>query len=147
VLKTDCTLVGGDSGGPLFDMSGNVIGIHSRIGGNIEDNMHVPVDTYSEEWDKFEKSEVIGRSRSSGRSSGRLGFSTGIKLDVLSVSKGGAAEKAGLKVGDVIIKFKDTKIKSRTELRAATRMVRKGQEIEFTVKRGDKEIKIKIKAE
>ena len=33
VIHTDCTLVGGDSGGPLFDMQGSVIGIHSRIGG------------------------------------------------------------------------------------------------------------------
>src|SRR5204863_1854494 len=31
VIRTDCTLVGGDSGGPLFDMNGRVIGIHSRI--------------------------------------------------------------------------------------------------------------------
>ena len=30
-LRTDCTLVGGDSGGPLFDMDGYVVGIHSRI--------------------------------------------------------------------------------------------------------------------
>ena len=34
VIRTDCTLVGGDSGGPLFDMNGRVIGIHSRIGGS-----------------------------------------------------------------------------------------------------------------
>ena len=33
LIRTDCTLVGGDSGGPLFDMQGRVIGIHSRIGG------------------------------------------------------------------------------------------------------------------
>ena len=32
-ITTDCTLVGGDSGGPLFDMDGRVIGINSRIAG------------------------------------------------------------------------------------------------------------------
>ena len=31
-LRSDCPLVGGDSGGPLFDMHGRVVGIHSRIG-------------------------------------------------------------------------------------------------------------------
>src|SRR5262249_46582566 len=46
-ITSDCTLVGGDSGGPLFDMSGRVIGIHSRIGGSITSNVHVPVDTYT----------------------------------------------------------------------------------------------------
>ena len=35
VLRTDCTLVGGDSGGPLFDMRGEVIGINSRIGSQL----------------------------------------------------------------------------------------------------------------
>src|SRR5262249_45555918 len=42
-LRSDCTLVGGDSGGPLFDMRGQVVGIHSRIGdGSITANIHVP---------------------------------------------------------------------------------------------------------
>ena len=49
-IRTDCTIVGGDSGGPLFDMNGRVIGIHSRIGGGITQNMHVPVDTYRDTW-------------------------------------------------------------------------------------------------
>src|SRR4029077_15044098 len=60
-LRTDCTLVGGDSGGPLFDMNGKVIGIHSRIGGSISFNIHVPVDTYAETWEKLAASEVWGR--------------------------------------------------------------------------------------
>ncbi|HZZ82376.1 MAG TPA: trypsin-like peptidase domain-containing protein [Gemmataceae bacterium] len=61
VIRTDCTLVGGDSGGPLFDMQGNVIGIHSRIGGfNITENMHVPVDTFRKEWDKLAKGDSYG---------------------------------------------------------------------------------------
>jgi serine protease Do len=36
-------LVGGDSGGPLFDMHGRVIGIHSRIGQSLTANMHAPL--------------------------------------------------------------------------------------------------------
>ncbi len=61
VIRTDCTLVGGDSGGPLFDMQGRVIGIHSRIGGlAITENMHVPVDTFRETWDKLAKGESWG---------------------------------------------------------------------------------------
>ena len=51
--------VGGDSGGPLFDMFGKVIGIHSRINPTTRDgqfvgNFHVPVDVYSETWDTDE---------------------------------------------------------------------------------------------
>ncbi len=61
-ISTDCTLVGGDSGGPLFDMEGKVIGIHSRIGATITSNMHVPIKTYTETWDRLVKSEEIGVS-------------------------------------------------------------------------------------
>ena len=42
LLQTDCTLIGGDSGGPLFDMHGRVIGIHSRISNRRE--MVMPAD-------------------------------------------------------------------------------------------------------
>jgi serine protease Do len=59
-IRTDCTLVGGDSGGPLFDMNGRVIGIHSRIGGTISENMHVPVDTFRQTWERLAKGESWG---------------------------------------------------------------------------------------
>lgn len=49
-ITSDCTLVGGDSGGPLFDMEGKVIGIHSRIGPTITSNVHVPIKTYTDTW-------------------------------------------------------------------------------------------------
>ena len=61
LIRTDCALVGGDSGGPLFDMQGRVIGIHSRIGGKeITENVHVPVDTYRQTWDRLAKGESWG---------------------------------------------------------------------------------------
>jgi len=59
-LRTDCPLVGGDSGGPLFDMKGHVIGVHSRIGPLLSANIHVPVDTYRETWSRLIKGEVWG---------------------------------------------------------------------------------------
>jgi hypothetical protein len=60
VIQTDCTLVGGDSGGPLFDLDGKVIGIHSRIMNKISENFHVPVDTYINTWDRLAKGEQWG---------------------------------------------------------------------------------------
>ena len=61
LIQTDCTLVGGDSGGPLFDLEGKVVGIHSRIGGrSITENIHVPVDTYRDTWDRLVRSDNWG---------------------------------------------------------------------------------------
>ncbi len=61
LIRTDCSLVGGDSGGPLFDMQGRVVGIHSRIGGKeITENVHVPIDTYTQTWHKLAKGEMWG---------------------------------------------------------------------------------------
>ena len=57
VIQTDCTLVGGDSGGPLFDLEGRVIGIHSRIAGPTDVNLHVPVDIFRENWDRLLKGD------------------------------------------------------------------------------------------
>jgi S1-C subfamily serine protease len=59
-IRTDCALVGGDSGGPLFDMHGRVIGIHSRIAPIMTANIHVPVDTYRQTWDRLAKGESFG---------------------------------------------------------------------------------------
>jgi hypothetical protein len=60
-LRTDCHLVGGDSGGPLFNMRGEVIGIHSRIGSSaMSENMHVPLDTYRQTWDRLVKGDSWG---------------------------------------------------------------------------------------
>lgn len=41
-LISECTLIGGDSGGPLFDLSGKLVGIHSSIGPMLKINNHGP---------------------------------------------------------------------------------------------------------
>jgi hypothetical protein len=52
-LVHDCALVGGDSGGPLFDINGRVIGIESRIDQSVETNIAVPVDVFRDGWDQL----------------------------------------------------------------------------------------------
>ena len=63
-LISECTLIGGDSGGPLFDLSGKLVGIHSSIGPMLKINNHVPVSVFRRDWDKL----------LSGRHWGRLGL-------------------------------------------------------------------------
>ena len=56
-VQTDCTISPGDSGGPLFDMHGRVIGIHSYISGSMADNFHVPIAKFYEEWEEMAKTQ------------------------------------------------------------------------------------------
>ena len=59
LIETDCPLVGGDSGGPLLDLDGKLIGINSRIGGSTDMNLHVPVGIFRKYWDRLLKGESI----------------------------------------------------------------------------------------
>ena len=54
-LQTDCTISPGDSGGPLFDMHGRVIGIHSAISSSLADNFHVAVTEFYDTWEVLAK--------------------------------------------------------------------------------------------
>ena len=58
VVQTDCPLIGGDSGGPLLDLDGKIIGINSRIGGTINMNFHVAIDVFHQHWDRLKKGEM-----------------------------------------------------------------------------------------
>jgi serine protease Do len=124
-LQTDCKVIGGDSGGPLFDLFGRLIAIHSRVGmETVAENYHVPMREYLAHWDELEKAEFVGNGPSAKRpekGSGFLGVGTedtekGVRITKLA--KEGVAEKAGLKVGDLILKMNDEKISDKVELKA-----------------------------
>src|SRR5262249_32351809 len=117
VIRSDCALVGGDSGGPLFDFDGKLIGIHSRINTSMEMNFHVPVDTYRETWDRLKDGESIGVRERAVMGVG-FGLDDPTDLVVDSVGKGMPAAKAGVKAGDVITQVDGLKPKKRSELLA-----------------------------
>ncbi|QKJ32599.1 trypsin-like peptidase domain-containing protein [Mucilaginibacter mali] len=56
-IRTTCLMEPGDSGGPVFDMYGRVVGLHSSINMPVTDNMEIPVDLYRKYWTALNKPE------------------------------------------------------------------------------------------
>jgi serine protease Do len=148
-LTTDCVLVGGDSGGPLFDMYGRVIGINSRIGNSLTANMHVPVNPFRDSWDKIAKREVWGGKLGGGTAP--TGGYIGVQFDqsatdwvISSVAPGSPAEKAGLKAGDVILKFDSKEIPGSANFPAIVRARKAGDQVMIEIRRGEETLALKI---
>ena len=148
-LTSDCILVGGDSGGPLFDMHGRVIGINSRIGQSLTANIHVPVNPFRDNWEKIAKSEVWGGKLGGPFAKGGpyLGLQTDPKAEgcvVKAVTPGSPAEKAGLKVNDVICKFDDKEITEPTGLTKLIQLKKAGDVVMLEILRGEETLKLKV---
>jgi serine protease Do len=135
-FQSDCTLIGGDSGGPLFDLSGRLIGIHSRVGQQLVSNMHVPMSEYLENWDRMLDSEFIGEgpfAEKPVKGSGFLGLATESRreggLRVTKVGRKSPAEEAGIKDGDVLLKLNETVLESREQMQGLLKELAAGDEI------------------
>lgn len=145
-IQTDCTLVGGDSGGPLFDMQGRVIGIHSRIGGPITANLHVPIATYQDTWDRLVASESWGLPIGSGTGPylGVMGDPDSQEARIVEVYPDTPAAKAGLKSGDVVLKFDDVRLTDFASLARQVQASRPGQKVKLEVRRQNETVVIDL---
>jgi serine protease Do len=138
LIQTECTLVGGDSGGPLFDLNGKVVGIHSRIGNSITANVHVPVAAYHDAWERLIAGEVWGGRAGTGQGEPYLGVRGDLEAEncrVREVVAGSPAEQAGLQPGDVITEFAGRAIAGFADLVAAVQATRPGQEVVLQIQR------------
>jgi serine protease Do len=144
LLQSDCTLVGGDSGGPLFDMQGRVIGIHSRIGLPITANIHVPTDVYKNTWDQLVRGDRIGENPNAVWLGVQADESVRDACQLGAITPDSPAEKAGLKVGDVISKFNGKDVKTYQDMVGLLTSKKPGDEVPLVVKRGSelKELKV-----
>lgn len=150
-LSTDCALIGGDSGGPLFDLDGKLIGIHSNVGMSLSDNHHVPIAWYKKDWDRMLEGErwgrLIGAKMPHNLNRPMLGVlpdgtaDDGVPVKVIPDA---SAAKAGLKDGDVIKSVGRTKTPDIQHLQAAIMDHKAGQEVEVVVQRGEEELKINV---
>lgn len=151
VINTDCTLVGGDSGGPLFNMKGEVVGIHSRIGRRITNNFHVPISTYHETWDRLAAAESWG-NRLGGSEPVRTWPMLGVagkrgadRCELTQVYPDRPAAVAGLKVGDIITSFAGKPVSSFEQLGQLLADEKPLSQVDVELKRGDETLKLKVR--
>jgi serine protease Do len=146
LVQSDCTLVGGDSGGPLFDMEGRVIGIHSRIGPDIAANIHVPINTYRDTWIRLIKGkEFTSLHRPNAGYIGIIFTYGRDDLVVSEVADDSPAAKAGVKAGDVVVAVDKKKLAKRDDLAAYMEPKNADDEITLEVLRDKEPMTFKIK--
>lgn len=134
-IVTDCALIGGDSGGPLFNLQGELVGIHSRIGNDIADNLHVPVDHYDRTWDRLAAAEVWGYLPGFRPVIGVRGTSNTEIAEVREVIPGSPAADAGLEPGDIIQQFGAVNITDFASLKSAVDNTMPGEQIRLRIRR------------
>lgn len=117
-ITTDCTLIGGDSGGPLFDVNGKLVAIHSSIGESLSNNNHAGIDGFREDWDRLLEGDTWGRLALNPFANPEmpvLGIVMGLNRRVTgvvveSVVPRSPAAAAGVRTGDLIVKLDDAPI-------------------------------------
>ena len=154
-IQTDASINSGNSGGPLFDMNGDVVGINTAIlgkGGSIGIGFSIPSNSAKKVVDQLME---FGETKR-----GWLGVRIQVvtkeiadveKLDeprgalVASVADNSPSAKGGIKAGDIILEFNGTKIKEMKELPKIVAQTEVGKTVVVKVWRSKKEITKKIK--
>lgn len=155
-IQTDAAINSGNSGGPAFNLSGEVIGINTSIytptGVNVGIGFAIPANTAQ---------NIIGQLKKIGKiSRGRLGITLqdltpeiaegfGLKEPVgalvLDVHPGGSGDQAGIKSGDVITEFAQKPVKNWRKLQILVAETPINTEVKITVNRGGKNYQLVAK--
>ncbi|MGY8769309.1 MAG: S1C family serine protease [Pirellulales bacterium] len=145
VVGSDCVLVGGDSGGPLLDLDGDVIGINSRIGTRVSANMFVPSDLYTSNWERLKDGDVWGRVP--GTPAPYLGVQCDLEKKapvIIAVTPGSPAERVGIKSGDIITSFNRRAIDTFDDLKILVTQQSPNDVVSVVVERGSDELKFEV---
>jgi serine protease Do len=148
-LQTDCVLMGGDSGGPLFNLQGEVIGVHSQIWEGRDENMHVSMAPFLRAWDELKSSLVI-QTWGTG-SGGYLGLAADLneasgRLEVLEVFPDSPSARAGLRAGDRILALDGEPLLSLAHFSNAVKLRAAGEQVRLRVAgaAGERELAITL---
>lgn len=154
-IMTDSALISGDSGGPLFDLDGRLVGIHSNIGTSLSQNNHVPLSAIRREWSRLLSGERFGGDeRGAVLSNPDRPMIGAVLADaprgkgafVVQIAPDSPAAKAGLRKGDRIIEADSVSIDDSDELIAEIRSRKSGETMKLVVasSRGRRSVSVKL---
>jgi putative serine protease PepD len=147
-IQTDAAVNPGNSGGPVLDADGKVIGIVDQIATNGSSDTSsgvgfaVPIDLVRSELPQLEAGQTVTHAYL-GVSTSTADTSTAGAL-VQSVTSGGPADAAGLRSGDIVTALGTTTIKGTNDLVATIAAHKPGDRVTATVRRGSKTIKVTV---
>jgi len=154
-IQTDASINKGNSGGPLFDMDGKVVGINTAIfsqsGGSVGIGFAVSSNLAKQVTDQL---KTFGRTKRgwlgvliqeiSKEIAESLGMESAKGALVSAATEDGPAYKAGVKTGDVILKFNDIDISSMKELPKVVAGTPVGKSVPLVIWRAGKKLTLKV---
>ena len=150
-MVSDAVLIGGDSGGPLFNLSGKLIGIHSSIGDTIAHNQHVTIPAFRSSWKRMKSGESWGTLPSLDKTPKAKRGIIGVRVDLEAsncrikfVNQNSPAEEAGIEVGDIVLKFNQTEIRDGRHLIQVIKKKNAGDVCTMLLRRGESEFEVSI---
>ena len=154
-IQTDAAINPGNSGGALVDVNGNLIGInsviYSRSGGSLGIGFAIPVSMAKDVMEQIIAEGSVTR--------GFIGIAPqditpelaeSLKLKaargalVAQVTRGGPADKSGMKIGDVIIQIQDKSIQDSVAAMAVIAGLKPGENAKFTVTRNQQDMELNV---
>ena len=154
-LQTDASINRGNSGGPLFNMDGEVIGINTAIispsGGSIGIGFAIPADTATsviaqlEEFGETRRGWLGVRIQQvTDEIAESLGMDRALGALVAGVTATGPADKAGIEPGDVVVKFDGKTVPTMRDLPRMVADTSVGKTVDVVVLRKGKELTVKV---
>jgi len=147
-IQTDAAVNPGNSGGPVLDASGKVIGIVDQIATNGSSDTSsgvgfaVPIDLVKSELPQLEAGQTVKHAYLGVSTSSADTANPGALVQ--SVNRGGPADAAGLRAGDIVTALGSTTIKGTNDLVATIAAHRPGDRVTASVRRGSQTLKVTV---